>query len=102
MLRIGTVPSPLPALLSSLPGVSGLTVGLGTGVATVALHPAGVAEAHAAVHAVGGTSVLRSRPAGSDLPAWGPPPSAIAVLTAVKSAFDPDGRLGPGRFDPWM
>jgi hypothetical protein len=24
------------------------------------------------------------------------------VLRAVKHAFDPDDRLGPGRFDPWM
>ena len=58
--------------------------------------------AHAAVHAAGGTSVLRARPAGAHLPAWGPPPSAVAVLRAVKHAFDPDDRLGPGRFDPWM
>ena len=33
---------------------------------------------------------------------WGPPPSAIAVLRAVKAALDPQGRFGPGRFDPWM
>ena len=41
-------------------------------------------------------------PAGADLPAWGPPPSAIAVLKAVKTALDPQGRFGPGRFAPWM
>ena len=32
-----------------------------------------VAAAHDAVHAAGGTSVLRSRPAASTAPAWGPP-----------------------------
>jgi glycolate oxidase FAD binding subunit len=103
VLRLGVRPSRLPALLAALPARA-VTAGLGTGVATVVL-PAdadAVAAAHAAVHAAGGTSVLRSRPAGSTAPAWGPPPPALAVLRAVKRAFDPAGRLGPGRFAPWL
>nr|WP_211178086.1 FAD-binding protein [Pseudonocardia acidicola] len=108
VLRIGALPSALPGLLAALPGAAtpdaALTVGLGTGVATAALPAdAGAIEsAHNAVHAAGGTSVLRARPAGFGGPAWGPPPSALAVLTSVKTALDPDGRLGPGRFYPWM
>jgi glycolate oxidase FAD binding subunit len=54
------------------------------------------------VHDAGGTSALRSRPAEADAPAWGPPPSALAVQRAVKAQLDPQGRFGPGRFDPWM
>ncbi|MGI9002300.1 MAG: FAD-binding oxidoreductase [Pseudonocardia sp.] len=112
VLRLGALPGRLPALLASLPHVDApgatVTAGLGTGVATVALGRAGdvgaadVVAAHAAVHAAGGTSVLRDRPPGLDAPAWGPPPSAIAVLGAVKKELDPDGRLGPGRFAPWF
>jgi glycolate oxidase FAD binding subunit len=102
VLRVGVLPSRLPDLLGSLPGVRGIAAGLGTGVATVSLDPSGVAQAHALAHAAGGTSTLRARPAGTDLPAWGPPPSALPVLKAVKSALDPQGRFGPGRFDPWM
>ena len=101
-LRVGVLPSRLPDLIRSLPGVTAVTAGLGTGVGTVSLDPAGVAEAHALVHAAGGTSVLRSRPAGAGPPAWGPPPSAIAVLRSVKNTLDPQGRFGPGRFDPWF
>jgi glycolate oxidase FAD binding subunit len=101
VLRIGVLPSRLPDLLAQLP-TAGVTAGLGTGVATVSLDAGAVAEAHALVHAAGGTSVLRSRPEGADLPAWGPPPSAIDVLKAVKAELDPQGRFGPGRFDPWM
>lgn len=101
VLRIGALPSRLPQLLAELP-TTAVTAGLGTGVATVQLPPAAVRAAHAAVHAVGGTSVVRSRPAGADVPAWGPPPSALPVLTALKTALDPDGRFGPGRFAPWM
>jgi glycolate oxidase FAD binding subunit len=103
VVRIGARPSRLPALLTELAPRSA-AAGLGTGVATLALppEPAAVAAAHAAVHAAGGTSVLRHRPAGADLPAWGPAPSALAVLRSVKKAFDPTGRLGPGRFTPWL
>lgn len=102
VLRIGVRPSALAGLLRSLPGVSAITAGLGTGVATVAIEPDAVADAHALVHAAGGTSVVRARPAGADIPAWGPPPSALPVLKSVKSVLDPQGRLGPGRFAPWL
>lgn len=103
VLRIGAKPALLAGLLTALPAAS-VTAGLGTGVATVALpaDPAAVAAAHAAVHAAGGTSVLRDRPDTLDVPAWGPPPSAVGVLRAVKTAFDPAGRLGPGRLSPWL
>jgi glycolate oxidase FAD binding subunit len=100
-LRIGVRPSRLPDVLGALP-VASVTAGLGTGVATVTLPPEAVAAAHTRVHATGGTSVLRSRPPEAEAPAWGPPPSAIAVLRAVKAELDPQGRFGPGRFDPWM
>ncbi|WP_300007658.1 FAD-binding protein [Pseudonocardia sp.] len=101
VLRIGARPSVLPTLVSELAPVAA-TVGLGTGVATVSLPPDAVADAHTRVHAAGGTSQLRYRPPGADAPAWGPPPSALAVLRAVKTELDPDGRFGPGRFSPWM
>lgn len=101
VLRIGTRPSRLPGLVAEL-APSGATVGLGTGVATVALPPDAVSEAHTRVFAAGGTSQLRHRPPGADVPAWGPPPSALPVLRAVKTRLDPDGRFGPGRFSPWM
>jgi glycolate oxidase FAD binding subunit len=101
VLRIGTRPSRLPRVLAALPARA-VTAGLGTGVATVALAPEAVAAAHEIVHAAGGTSVLRGRPPGAALPAWGPPPSALAVLEALKAELDPDGRFGPGRFAPWF
>jgi glycolate oxidase FAD binding subunit len=101
VLRIGTRPSRLPGVLAGLPARS-VTAGLGTGVATVSLPPDAIAAAHEAVHAAGGTSVLRDRPAGAAVPAWGPPPSAVAVLEALKAELDLAGRFGPGRFAPWF
>jgi glycolate oxidase FAD binding subunit len=100
-LRIGCLPSKLPDLLDGLPARAA-TAELGTGVATVALPPDAVDEAHRRVHAAGGSAVLRDRPADCTAPAWGPPPSSVGVLRAVKRALDPTGRLGPGRFAPWM
>ncbi|HEY0816217.1 MAG TPA: FAD-binding protein, partial [Pseudonocardia sp.] len=57
VLRVGVRPSRLPAVLAAMPSTA-FTAGLGTGVATVTLPAAAVADAHDAVHAVGGTSVV--------------------------------------------
>ena len=101
VLRIGTMPARVPSLVARLPATA-VTAGLLTGVATVTVPGASVAEVHDAVAAVHGTSALRDRPDSVDAPAWGPPPSGLAVLKAIKNQLDPDGRLCPGRFDPWM
>ncbi|GAY07822.1 FAD-binding oxidoreductase [Pseudonocardia sp. N23] len=102
VLRIGVRPSRLAALVGSVPGAVGVAAGPGTGVATVSMPVEAVADAHAAVHAAGGTSVLRDRPDGFTGDAWGPPPSAVALLRSVKRTLDPDGRLEPGRLSPWL
>jgi glycolate oxidase FAD binding subunit len=104
VLRVGTRPSRLAGLLGALGGRA-VVAGLLTGVGTVVLpaEPDAVAAAHRAVHAAGGDSTLRSRPAGvSGLPGWGPAPTAVGVLRALKRELDPAGRLGAGRFGPWL
>ena len=107
ILRIGTRPSRLHGALAALVadlGGADVVAGLGTGVATLALPPGPetIDRAHQLVHQAGGTSMLRSRPPGCTAPAWGPPPSAIDVLRAVRTELDPRGRFGGGRFSPWM
>lgn len=101
VLRIGTMPARLPSLVAQLPAAA-VTAGLLTGVATVTVPGASVAQVHDAVAAVNGTSALRDRPVELDAPAWGPAPSGVAVLKAIKNQLDPEGRLCPGRFAPWM
>jgi glycolate oxidase FAD binding subunit len=101
VVRIGCAPTRLAPLVEQLPATA-VTAGLATGVATVTVPGAAVAEVHDAVAAVGGTSVLRDRPEALDAPAWGPAPSALALLKAIKNQLDPEARFAAGRFAPWM
>lgn len=101
VVRIGCAPRSLAPLLGRLPATA-VTAGLATGVATVTVPAGSVTDVHDAVAAVGGTSVLRDRPADLDAPAWGAAPSALPLLTAIKNQLDPEARFAPGRFAPWM
>ncbi|MFC5140378.1 FAD-binding oxidoreductase [Actinomycetospora rhizophila] len=108
VLRFGVIPSALPGVLDGLDadtgGLGEVTASPRTGVATVSL-PADaevVAAAHHRVADAGGTSTLRQRPEGADLPAFGPEPAAATVLRAVAASLDPDQRLGRGRLAPWV
>jgi glycolate oxidase FAD binding subunit len=107
VLRLGVIPAALGGVLDELEGIAGLdgvTTSPRTGVATVSL-PADadvVAAAHRRVHEAGGTSTLRQRPAGAELPAFGPAPASAVVLRAVAASLDPDQRLGRGRLAPWV
>jgi glycolate oxidase FAD binding subunit len=107
VLRVGVLPSRLSGALAELDhefGLRSVTTSPATGVATLTV-PA-TADAVTAVHerlaAAGGTSTLRHRPAGAELPAFGPAPSSVALLRAVAAAFDPDQRFGRGRLAPWV
>ena len=107
VLRVGVLPSRLAPLLAELDravGLRSVTTSPATGVATLTV--AATADAVTAVHArfaaAGGTSTLRHRPAGVELPAFGPPPSSAALLRAVAAVVDPDQRFGRGRLAPWV
>jgi glycolate oxidase FAD binding subunit len=84
-----------------------LSSSLGVGVHTVRLpgpdpaaHAGVLTELRDEVSAAGGSTTVLRRAA--DVPAWGSPPPAVALMRAVKQRFDPDNRLGAGRFAPWF
>ncbi len=54
--------------------------------------------------AIGGTVLLRRRPAEVDasVDALGRAPSSVGLLRALKARLDPDGRCAPGRLGPWL
>jgi glycolate dehydrogenase FAD-binding subunit len=115
VLRAGTMPSDggwfagrVEELASGHGVTARLTMSAGTGVHTVSLrggesHQAVVDRLRDDVVSRGGVVSLRRRDglAATD-DAWGPPPPAVAVMRAVKRAFDPDDRFGAGRFAPWF
>lgn len=114
VLRLGTAPDRTPSLAADLHRLAAthaveaaMTSTLFAGVHTVRLR-GGPAAAHAAVI----TALRTAYPAATicrwmddlrdELPAWGEPPPAVALFRAVKRRFDPDNRLGKGRFAPWF
>jgi len=113
----GTLPSQLAAVgdaLVAAADAAGVEVrlashsALGLHTAHFAGEPEGQARAfdrwRNAVLGMGGTVLLRDRPAEVDavVDALGPAPSAVGLLRAVKSRLDPEGRLAPGRLGSWL
>ena len=100
--RIAAPPQDLRRVLDSLPGDARWWASPGVGIAHWAIDTAadGVRAARAAAEAARGTLVLMAAPAElvSEVGAWGTPPGTLEVQRRLKSAFDPDGILNPGRF----
>jgi len=118
MAFAGTLPSRLTAVAAALADAAdaaGVDVSLASHSA-LGLHTArfsGPPAQQAAaldrwrreVLALGGTVLLRERPAEIDaaaVDALGPAPSAVGLLRALKARLDPDGRCAPGRLAPWL
>jgi len=116
--RAGFLPDRLPEVAGALARAAAeartgatLTAGACLGLATcrisgrdAAAHAATLTGWRRAVEGLGGTVALRRRLAGVDQLAdpWGTPPSAAALMRALKRRFDPDDRLAPGRFGSWL
>lgn len=117
VLRIGTRPAQFTWLAGRLDALAAqhgllprLRSSLGSGIHDVLIrggdpgqHAAFLTELRSQVHEQGGLSTITRRGSGpaAELAAWPVPPVAVPVMRAVKQAFDPDGRLGSGRFAPW-
>jgi glycolate oxidase FAD binding subunit len=61
---------------------------------------AALASARGAALWAGGSLVVDAAPSAvrAEIDAWGPEPSAFAVMRELKQRFDPERRLNPGRF----
>jgi len=117
VLALNGLPSEL-ATVADVVRRSGAASDLATGLvswAGVGMHvarfaagePRQLARAVQQVRAYAGragcSTMLRRRPQELDahLDVMGAPPSSVGVLRAIKSRFDPDDRLAPGRFAGW-
>ena len=81
---------------------------LGLHTARFAGEPDAVGRAFTAwreqVLALGGTVLLRDRPAAVDaeVDALGPPPSSVGLVRSLHRRLDPHGRCAPGRLGSWL
>jgi glycolate oxidase FAD binding subunit len=93
-----------PSLLRALDGAAlAWQPRLGLGVVAGAPNAgavAALAAARARLSAAGGSLVLTAAPLElrAQIDAWGPPPSSLPLMRALKERFDPQRRLAPGRF----
>ena len=114
VVRGACLPSDLPVAVEGLAraaGEAGVAADIGAhamlGVMTARLsggdaggHAACVAGWRERLRQLGGHAVVRRHVPDPDgvIDVWGPPPSAIALMRAVKRRLDPDNRCAPGRF----
>ena len=94
-VKLAALPSQLEQVAQALPDFRLCwypTLGLG-----FAMHDGDLdlEPARRAVAALGGSFTVEAAPRGS---AWGPPPESLRVHQQIKSRFDPQGLLAPGRF----
>jgi glycolate oxidase FAD binding subunit len=120
VVRLGTLPSRVYAVMEAvaqrltLTAPEAMIIGdCGVGLVKLCLAPesltAGVMaepllrvlrELPGLVVAEGGYAIVERAPpeVKAQLEVWGPPPSNLALLEALKRKFDPEGILSPGRF----
>jgi glycolate oxidase FAD binding subunit len=96
--RISVRPSRLPGLAPALGGVPGLRwlaeVGVGT-VHVAAAEPEGLVAARDVATAHGGSLLREAGAPGVD--GYGAPLPNLAIVERIRAAFDPTGKLSPGR-----
>lgn len=92
------------AIVTVAAGVSTGRVDMRIESTSALAHARTVAKWRQEVETLGGAMVLRDRPRTLTglVDAWGTPPSAVEVLRAIKSAYDPGDVFGRGRFYPWF
>jgi len=90
VVRCGTRPSQLPAVAKHAASMTSSTA--------VGVHTLAVADVEGLRAEFPQVTLM----AGEGVPAWGEPHAAVPLMRAVKQRFDPEGRLGPGRYKPWF
>jgi glycolate oxidase FAD binding subunit len=93
------LPSEIARFAERVRGLGGESVTQGTGI-MIAGFPAaqGLMELRGEVEKAGGSLMVLKQPVESNLDCWGTLPDSLPLMRQIKSRFDPEGILNPGRF----
>jgi glycolate oxidase FAD binding subunit len=93
------LPSEMARFAERVRGLGGESVIQGTGI-MIAGFPAadGLVQLRAEMEQAGGSMMVLKRPVDSKLDCWGTLPDSLPLMRQIKSRFDPEGILNPGRF----
>ncbi|MEZ5395267.1 MAG: FAD-binding oxidoreductase [Bryobacterales bacterium] len=98
LLRVATTASKLTQAVETAPNDAWLLSRAANAIVYLAFTSAEQARQTARALRSAGFGVLaESLPANSDLERWSPDDAALAAMTRLKNAFDPERRLNPGR-----
>jgi glycolate oxidase FAD binding subunit len=114
VLRVGSLPSDGPQLLAQIAAVTAeskvevaVSSTIAAGVHTVRLRGGDQGAHDRVLQALGpvvgaACTVHRRDGLSPDTSSWLSPPPTAPLMRAVKKQFDPQWRLGNGRFAPWL
>jgi glycolate oxidase FAD binding subunit len=95
------LPSEIGRFAERVRGLGGESVIQGTGI-MIAGFPAGAADGlmklRSELEEAKGSLMILKQPANSKLDCWGTAPDSLPLMRQIKSRFDPEGILSPGRF----
>jgi glycolate oxidase FAD binding subunit len=93
------LPSEIARFADRVRGLGGESVIQGTGIMLAGFRAAdGLIQLRAEMEQVGGSLTILKQPAESKLDCWGTLPDSLPLMRQIKSRFDPEGILNPGRF----
>lgn len=104
VLRVAHLPAALPQVLQALPSDTAVVSSACSGVLYAAIPAqagsAALADLRSAIAPFDGSAVVIAAPDGDtvELDHWGPVGDALGLMRRVKTEFDPEFRLSPGRF----
>jgi glycolate oxidase FAD binding subunit len=93
------LPTEIARFAERVRGLSGEPVIQGTGI-MIAGFPAadGLIQLRAEMEQSGGSMMVLKQPVDSKVDCWGTLPDSLPLMRQIKSRFDPEGILNPGRF----
>jgi glycolate oxidase FAD binding subunit len=95
------LPSEIARFAERVRGLGGESVTQGTGIMIVGF-PAGAGDGlmklRGEMEQASGSLMVLKQPAESKLDCWGTLPDSLPLMRQIKSRFDPEGILNPGRF----